>query len=255
MSAAAAHTGTSGPSSSLVVTLLLFLLAGCFAGCTDRDTWAQGAAGQGDDGVRAVPIWATVWTGVNLLGPRAGSFSGVLESGMEQPGRAFGLGSSDEAAERFRVRDDDGMESFQLELALQLVEPVIRVGDTVSVSYAINPQQWGTTSGFVTIRDADDELIAWVGESGNLQGLSLPDGFAVEEAGEPRTYKDHCGTTTDRGLRVSAGESDVELVSDWVEDVGGFVAMLGRNSQYVPNGGCSDGGGGESVVLLAIARR
>lgn len=183
---------------------------------------------------------AVVWQGleVSLDGPVTAAGDATAPASCDTTTALRSDGGLGQHGWWFRVDDADGL-SWTVDIDLPGATPP-EVGDTVHVIYGYEFGGFGPTVTELTVRDAENALIAWVGVGGALGDLHPPDGLAVAEGPVVERVDDSCGAWARYALTVDAGGASADLPYGGSAEVGGLEVRHGGYEQTTRAGTCLD---------------
>jgi hypothetical protein len=102
------------------------------------------------------------------------------------------------------------------------------VGEELSVDYRFRFGGFGPDVGHLTLWDGAGELRGWVGQAGDVGGLTTPTGLTVSRGGEVCAESDTCGAWSRYRLSVSVGGGGAVALDYGAEaESGGFQLVHG----------------------------
>jgi hypothetical protein len=129
----------------------------------------------------------------------------------------------------------DGEDTMRVSVMLPWTTPFANVGDTVTVTHEADYQIESESSGWVTVRDEDGELLLWIVLSvRGLDGvgylpqpeIDLREGEATCTSGET-----NCGPITRGPIIAESGSDQASIAQGEMADVGDFVVLNAQNAR------------------------
>lgn len=129
------------------------------------------------------------------------------------------------------------------------------IGQELSVDYRYRFGGFGPDVGHATLWDGAGDLLAWVGEAGNVDGLTTPLEVSVAQGAEVCSDADDCGAWSRYDLSLAVGDqSSAALAYGEDVDIAGFqVVHGGYELSTSSNTDCMDWFVGS--VQVAVVRR
>ena len=129
------------------------------------------------------------------------------------------------------------------------------VGEELSVDYRFRFGGFGPDVGHLTLWDGAGEVLAWVGEAGDVDGLTTPSDVSVAQGPEVCADSDDCGAWSRYGLSVGVADQNAAAVEYGGEvELGGFqIVHGGYEVSTSSSDSCMDWFVGD--VRVAVVRR